>query len=393
MIMAVVLIVIVAAALLFHLISPWWTTPLASNWGQMDDMLTVTLVITGIFFVGINVFLAYMLVRFRHRDNAPATTQHTAAYLPENKKLERWLIIGTGVAIMILLAPGLLVYAAYVKPPPNALILEVLGQQWQWRYRFAGADGKLGVSSVGLISAANPFGLSPADPAAQGNILITGGEVHLPLGRPVKFLFRSNDVLHDFYVPQFRARMNMVPGMVTSFWLTPTRAGKYEVMCAQLCGLGHANMRSYVVVESEADFERWLHSQPSFATTLASAADNNPAAASPGSPAALLIAQGKALAQAKACVACHTVDGSASVGPTWKGLFGKTETMADGSTAHVDAAYLQAFIRDPQSRVIKGFAPIMPKIEMSDAELAALIAYIQSYGVAPAEPAATTAQK
>lgn len=391
--MAVVLIVIVAAALLFHLISPWWTTPLASNWGQMDDMLTVTLVITGIFFVGINVFLAYMLVRFRHRDNAPATTQHTAAYLPENKKLERWLIIGTGVAIMILLAPGLLVYAAYVKPPPNALILEVLGQQWQWRYRFAGADGKLGVSSVGLISAANPFGLSPADPAAQGNILITGGEVHLPLGRPVKFLFRSNDVLHDFYVPQFRARMNMVPGMVTSFWLTPTRAGKYEVMCAQLCGLGHANMRSYVVVESEADFERWLHSQPSFATTLASAADNNPAAASPGSPAALLIAQGKALAQAKACVACHTVDGSASVGPTWKGLFGKTETMADGSTAHVDAAYLQAFIRDPQSRVIKGFAPIMPKIEMSDAELAALIAYIQSYGVAPAEPAATTAQK
>ena len=393
MIMAVVLIVIVAAALLFHLISPWWTTPLASNWGQMDDMLTVTLVITGIFFVGINVFLAYMLVRFRHRDNPPVTTQHTAAYLPENKKLERWLIIGTGVAIMILLAPGLLVYAAYVKPPPNALILEVLGQQWQWRYRFAGADGKLGVSSVGLISAANPFGLSPADPAAQGNILITGGEVHLPLGRPVKFLFRSNDVLHDFYVPQFRARMNMVPGMVTSFWLTPTRAGKYEVMCAQLCGLGHANMRSYVVVESEADFERWLHSQPSFATTLASAADNNPAAASPGSPAALLIAQGKALAQAKACVACHTVDGSASVGPTWKGLFGKTETMADGSTAHVDAAYLQAFIRDPQSRVIKGFAPIMPKIEMSDAELAALIAYIQSYGVAPAEPAATTAQK
>jgi cytochrome c oxidase subunit II len=403
MIMAVVLIVIVAAALLFHLISPWWTTPLASNWGQMDDMLTVTLVITGIFFVGINLFLAWMLVRFRHREPVPGAalhaTGHTAAYLPENKKLERWLIIGTGVAIMILLAPGLLVYAAYVKPPTNALILEVLGQQWQWRYRFAGADGKLGVSSVGLVSAANPFGLSPADPVAQNNILITGGEVHLPLGRPVKFLFRSNDVLHDFYVPQFRARMNMVPGMVTSFWLTPTRAGKYEVMCAQLCGLGHANMRSYVVVESEAEFQRWLHSQPSFATMLASANASNASAASPGSPAAQLIAQGQALAQSKACVACHSVDGSASVGPTWKGLFGKTETMADGSTAQVDTAYLQAFIRDPQSRVIKGFAPIMPKIEMSDAELTALIAYIQSYGVATAEPAtpasgtAATAQK
>lgn len=397
--MAVVLIVMVAAALLFHLLSPWWTTPLASNWGQMDDMLTVTLVITGIFFVGINLFLAYMLMRFRHRETTLAVAaaghytepQHTAAYLPENKKLERWLIIGTGIAIMILLAPGLLVYAAYVKSPPNALVLEVVGQQWQWRYRFTGAGGQLGVSSVGLISARNPFGLSPADPNAQGNILITGGEVHLPLGRPVKFLFRSNDVLHDFYVPQFRARMNMVPGMVTSFWLTPTRAGKYEVMCAQLCGIGHANMRSYVVVESEAQFQRWLHSQPSFAATLASANASNTSAPA-GSPAALLIERGRTLAQSKACVACHSVDGSASVGPTWKGLFGKTETMADGSTAHVDAAYLQAFIRDPQSRVIKGFSPIMPKIEMSDAELTALIAYIQSYGIAaPAsEPTAAT---
>jgi cytochrome c oxidase subunit II len=93
-----------------------------------------------------------------------------------------------------------------------------------------------------------------------------------------------------------------------------------------------------------------------------------------------LVTQGRALAQSKGCVACHTVDGSHGVGPTWKGLYGKTETMADGTTAQVDVAYLKSFIRNPTARVVKGFAPIMPKIELSDAELAALVAYIQSFG-------------
>ena len=97
--------------------------------------------------------------------------------------------------------------------------------------------------------------------------------------------------------------------------------------------------------------------------------------------------QGRALAQSKGCVACHTVDGSPGVGPTWKGLFGKTETMVDGSTALVDEAYVKAFIRDPQARAVKGFAPIMPKIDMTDDELAALAAYIQSNGSASIDKA------
>ena len=386
MLLAVVLIVIVIGSVLFHFVSPWWTTPLASNWQRMDDMLTITLVITGIFFVVINVFIAYTLLRYRHRDGQGQGQGHSAAYEPENKKLERWLIGITTLGIMALLAPGLVVYANYVNAPRDAIVLEVLGQQWQWHYRFTGVSGKLGASDARFVNAANPFGLDPGDPAGQDNILVAGNEVHLPLNKPVKVLLRSHDVLHDFYVPPFRARMNIVPGQVSTFWFTPTKAGRYEALCAQLCGIGHANMRGFVVVEDETAFQAWLKTQPTFVMTMASPARG--ASAGSLAPAAdARLAQGEALAQSKGCVACHTVNGSPGVGPTWKGLQGKTQTLADGSTVLADEAYLRRAIREPQAQVVKGFPPIMPTAALSDEELAALVAYIQSLGgPAPAVP-------
>lgn len=384
MIMAVALLLIVIGSVLFHWLNPWWITPLASNWQQMDDTLTITLVITGIFFVAINLFVVYTLVRFRHREG------RRAAHEPDNKKLERWLIGGTTVGIMALLAPGLVVYANYVREPRDALVLEVLGQQWQWRFRFPGEDGKLGATDARFFSGANPFGIDPADPAGQDDILVAADEVHLPLGKPVLVLLRSNDVLHDFFVPPFRARMNTVPGQVSRFWFTPTVAGRYEALCAQLCGVGHPNMRGFVVVEDPAAYKAWQVALPTFARTQAKAPEV-PAGGGAAGGAGARVEQGRALADAKGCVACHTIDGSPRVGPTWKGLHGKTETMADGSTALVDEAYLRSFIRDPQARHVKGFPPVMPKIELSDEELAALVAYIQSLGSPPAQ--AATEQK
>lgn len=377
MLFAVVLIAIVIASVLFHFVSPWWTTPLASNWQRMDDMLTITLVITGVFFVAINVFVAYTLWRYRHRDGQ--RPGHQAAYEPENTKLERWLIGITTVGIMALLAPGLVVYASYVSAPPNALVLEVLGLQWRWHYRLAGAGGQLGGTDIRFVNATNPFGLDPRDPAGQDNILVTGNEVHLPLNKPVKVLLRSHDVLHDFYVPPFRARMNIVPGQVSTFWFTPVKAGRYEALCAQLCGMGHANMRGFVVVEDEAAFQTWLKTQPTFAMATAG-----------GLPVAggdARVAQGQALVLSKGCVACHGVDGSAGVGPGWKGLSGKTQTLADGSTVLADEVYLRRAIQEPLAQVVKGFPPVMPTVAMSDDELAALVAYIQSLGAAaPTQP-------
>jgi cytochrome c oxidase subunit II len=364
MVIAIALLLIVAATVVFHVVTPWWSTPLASNWGAMDDTMTITVVVTGIFFVVINLFVVYTLWRFRHRRDA------RAAYEPENKRLERWLIGITTVGIVALLAPGLVVYARYVDPPQEAKELEVLAQQWQWRFRLPGADGAMGGSDVRFVSGDNPFGLDPSDPKAQDDVLVGANEVHLPLGQPVKVLMRSHDVLHDFFVPNFRARMNIVPGQVSWFWFTPTRAGRFEAMCAQLCGVGHPAMRGFVVVDDVAAYQAWLQRQPTFAMTLAKAPTE-----APGSEQDLR-ARGRDLAQSKGCVACHTVDGRSGVGPTWKGLYGKTETFTDGSTALVDEAYLRGFIRDPKARNVKGFPPVMPQIELAGDELDALVAYI-----------------
>lgn len=364
MAIALVIAVLVAASLLFHLVSPWWVTPLASNWQRMDDTLAITVVVTGIFFVLIHVFLVYTLLRYRHRPGRRSVDP------PESHRLERGLLVLTTVGIAALLAPGLAVYAAYVRPPEDALVVEALAQQWQWRFRLPGADGKLGATDVRFVSTGNPFGLDPDDPAGHANRLVPGNELHLPLQRPVRLLLRSTDVLHDFYVPEFRARMNIVPGTVTGFWFTPTRAGRYELMCAQLCGVGHYNMRAVVVVEPEAAFRAWQQSLPTFAARAAAHAGTPPL-----SP---LAARGQALAQSRGCVACHSADGSAGVGPTWKGLYGKTETLADGRHVAVDDAYLRRAIREPQADVVQGFAPVMPASPMTDDELAAMLDYLHS---------------
>ncbi|MET0961288.1 MAG: cytochrome c oxidase subunit II [Noviherbaspirillum sp.] len=375
------LVAIVAGSVLFHFISPWRLTPIASNWREMDDTLAITFFVTAVFFVAVNLLVAYMVYRFRHRAGS------RASYQPENSRLERWLIVATSLAIIGLLAPGLFVYAKYVKAPAEALELEVLGQQWQWRYRFPGAGGKLGRADTSLVSGTNPFGLDPRDPVAQDNVLVNSNEVHLPLDRPVKIILRSHDVLHDFYVPQFRARMNMVPGMISSFWFTPTKAGRYEVLCAQLCGVGHFSMRGMVVVEEAAQFQAWLARQPTFALAMAGQGAAQPAAGA--GPGAALLATGQSIAQSRGCIACHSVDGSGGVGPSWKGLYGKQETLADGSTVLADEAYLKKSIRDPAAQVVKGYPPIMPKSDVSDEELAALLAYIESMKAAPAAPQQT----
>lgn len=370
MALALALVLVAVGAVLFHIYSPWQATPVASNWGGIDNTLALTMVICGVVFVAINLFVAYVLVRYRHREG------RRAAWAPHNRKLEMWLTGITGAGIAAMLAPGLLVYSDMIHAPQGALAFEVMAQQWQWAFRFPGPDGRLGLTDVRYMDADNPYGLNPGDPAGQDDVLVSGGELHLPLDRPVQVLLRSKDVIHDFYVPQFRVKLDMVPGLVSHFWFTPTRAGRFEIVCSEYCGVGHYNMRGHVVVEAPEQFQGWLGAQASFAQTLARRA---------AAPADALAARGRELAQGRGCLGCHSVDGSPAVGPTWKGLFGKTESLADGATVQVDEAYLKESLLEPGAKVVKGYAPIMPKTSLSGDELAALIAYIQSLA-APAAP-------
>jgi cytochrome c oxidase subunit II len=259
MAVAVVMIVVALGSVLFHFLSPWWWTPIASNWHYIDNTIIITFWITGVVFVAVILFMAYCIWRFRSQPG------HTAHYEPESKRLEWVLTIVTAIGVGAMLTPGLFVWHNFVTVPEGATEVEVLGRQWQWSYRLPGKDGKLGTADTRAISAENPLGVTAGDAHGQDDVVIEGDDLHLPVGKPVKVLLRSVDVLHDFYVPEFRAKMDFVPGLVTYFWLTPTRTGTFDVLCAELCGIGHSQMRGRVVVEEEADYQAWLQKQKTFA--------------------------------------------------------------------------------------------------------------------------------
>ncbi len=276
MVVALILLLVLVATVVFHFVSPWWWTPIASNWGNIDTTIIITFWITGVVFIAIMLFMSYCVWRYRYQEG------RRAEYEPENKKLEWWLSILTAIGVAGMLAPGLFVWNQYVTVPEGAAEFEVVGQQWQWSFRFPGKDGKLGTTDVRLISSDNPFGINPKDPNGKDDVLIEGDDLHIPLGKPLKVLLRSIDVLHDFYVPQFRAKMDMVPGMITFFWFTPIRTGTFDILCAELCGVGHHAMRGKVVVESEEDFQKWLAKQQTFAQR-SGRGDNRAAQAAKGS--------------------------------------------------------------------------------------------------------------
>lgn len=288
---AVVLILLVVGSILFHIFSPWTFTELASNWSMVDVTVDITLWVTGTVFVVVNLFMAYCVIKFRYKKGTRAT------YEPENKKLETWLTGITAIGVAAMLTPGLLVWAKFVDVPEEAHVVEAVGQQWHWTFRYPGADGKLGQTDNERITGDNPFGVDPEDPNGQDDVIVYNPEAHIPVDKPVKFLLRSKDVLHNFTVAQFRVKMDLVPGMNTFMWLTPTVPGRFELLCEELCGVGHFAMRGAVVVDETNDFDTWLDKQPTFAEINAAPAGNAAIGA----------------AQYAVCAACHGQDGEGMV--------------------------------------------------------------------------------
>ncbi|HSB97170.1 MAG TPA: c-type cytochrome [Spongiibacteraceae bacterium] len=361
MALAIVLALLVLGSILFHFLSPWWFTPIASNWRMIDDTVSITFWVAGLVFAAVNLFMAYCIIRYRYRAG------NRAHYEPENKKLEWWLIGLTTIGIVAMLAPGLLVWAQFVNPPADALVIEVVGQQWRWSYRFPGRDGALGAVDTRHISATNPFGISSDDPAGQDDLVIDNPVLHLPLGKPVKVLLRSKDVIHDFDVPQFRVKMDMVPGQVTYFWLTPTRIGTFDVLCQELCGIAHFAMRGLVVVEPVAAFQTWLDRQPTFAQSQQ------------------MIAGDAAAGQIKytVCSACHGAQGQGDIAQHAPKLSGQT-----GAYLQRQLQYFKTEMRGVHALDIYGqqMAPMAATLTDS-AAINDVVAYI---GTLPDTPAAAT---
>ena len=208
--------------------------------------------------------MSYCVWRFRYQKD------RKAEYSPESPKLEWGLTILTALGVCALLAPGLVVWSKYVSVPDEAVDIEVMGQQWYWNFRLPGNDGKLGLTDLRNITDENPFGINLDDPNGLDDILIQADDLHIPLGQPIKVNLRSIDVLHDFYIPQFRAKMDMVPGVVTYYWFTPTRTGDFEILCMEYCGTGHYSMLGRVLVDEQEEYEEWLSEQMTFEEAMAS---------------------------------------------------------------------------------------------------------------------------
>lgn len=287
MAIAIVLIVLAVGSVLFYFLSPWNLTPLASNWGMIDTTVLITFWVTGFVFVAVTAFVVYCVIRFRYRED------RRAEYEPENAKLEIWLTAITTVGIAALLAPGLWVWDAFVRVPDNAHSVEVYGQQWHWSFRFPGESGELGRVHARFMSETNPFGIDPEDPNGQDDILVSSPVIYLPVDRPVHIKLRSRDVIHNFKVANFRAKMDALPGQTSHFWFTPTEKGEYQAICAQHCGVAHFAMRASVQVVDDEDFEEWLAGFPTFADTQQREEAD--------------IAQGEAAY--RNCVSCHRSDG------------------------------------------------------------------------------------
>ncbi len=235
---------------------------------KIDTMINITLVITGIVFVITQVLLFWFSYKYQEKE------ENTAYYFPHNNKLEVIWTVVPAITLTILVGFGLYYWFQITgEAPKDAMVVEVTGHQFGWEFRYPGRDGVLGKKYFKEIreDKGNPLGQIWSDKANQDDIYTTT-TVHLVVNKPVKFIIGAKDVIHDVGLPHFRLKMDAVPGIPTTLWFTPkfTTAQmkekygpdfEYEISCDQMCGKGHFGMRGIVLVESEAEFDRWIATQ------------------------------------------------------------------------------------------------------------------------------------
>jgi cytochrome c oxidase subunit 2 len=237
-----------------------WMPELASEHGAgIDSLLHFHLVSTGIMLLAGHAMLGYCLWRFGRA--RPVTGP------PPSPRAERRSWIATAVWMTVIaeggvVALGLPVWDRYfgTTAPADALTIEVTTEQFAWNVRYAGPDGVFGRTDPARMSLDNPLGLDAADPRGKDDI-VSLNVIHAVAGRAVKIRLRSKDVLHGFFLPNFRVKQDAVPGMTMEFWFVPTRAGRFELACSQLCGFGHYEMKGVLIVQAAEEFARWLEEQ------------------------------------------------------------------------------------------------------------------------------------
>ncbi len=255
-VLAGLILILIVASLYLFIAQPYWFPTLASeHGGRIDSLFMAVLVVSGIAFVLVQGALGLFVARYGSNGN------ERAAYWHDNPKAEAILLITTAVILTILVFMGQRVWASiyFADEPANATIIEVTGEQFFWTFHYPGQDGQFGRTDTKLITSTNNIGLDKeGDPSAKDDV-VSQNQMHVPVGKPVRVRLRSKDVIHSFFLPNFRMKQDAVPGMNIEVWFTPTKAGAYEIACAELCGIAHYRMRGFLTVDpSQDDFNKWL---------------------------------------------------------------------------------------------------------------------------------------
>ncbi|HJT66972.1 MAG TPA: cytochrome c oxidase subunit II [Pyrinomonadaceae bacterium] len=294
--------------------------------------------VTLFFTLLISTVLIFFVIRYRRR-----TPYEIPRPIAGSHKLETlWTVIPFLIA-MTMFGWGARLYFEQYKPPQNAIEIYVVGKQWMWKLQHATGQREI-------------------------------NELHVPVGRKIKLIMTSEDVIHDFFVPAFRTKADVVPGRYTTIWFEATKPGKYHLLCAEYCGMNHSGMTGSVYVMEPREFDNWLSGN---------AGNASPAAA------------GQQLFQTLGCASCHGANGEGGRGPTLAGLIGRQTPLEGGQSVKPDEAYIRESILNPQAKIVAGFPPIMPTFQgqVSEDQLVQLVAFIKSLpGGATSAPGGAASQ-
>lgn len=303
----------------------WLPPPISTVASDVDSLFYFVLWWSVVLFIGVVGALAFFSWKYRRsqREEYPPKVK-------DSVWLEALWILAPTVLVIFVFYSGFTSFIKLTSPPPDAYTIQVEGRQWAWNFEYP--DG-----------------------------LVTTNEMYVPANRPIQLQMSSQDVIHSFFVPAFRVKNDVLPSRYTTLWFEATEEGEYDLFCTEYCGRDHSGMIGRVHVVSEEEFDTWL-------TEQGSAGEDLP-----------LEEYGEQLYEEQGCNACHSTDGSTLVGPSFQGLFGSEETLADGSTVQVDANYLRESILQPNAQIVQGFQPAMPPFShLKERQVSALIEYIKT---------------
>lgn len=245
------------------LIARWLPPQASAHAAEIDTVLALMHWLMLVLFVGWGAYFVWVLIRFREQPGAPqdGSAAVDQASVPRGRPAlwsEIGIVVAEGVLLVVIALP--LWFRQTTPPPasdPAAVVVRVVAEQFAWNVHYPGADGRFGETSVTLVSPSNPVGLDRSSPNGADD-LVTLNDLHLPIGRPVEIQLSSKDVIHSFGVPAMRVKQDATPGLLSPVWFTPTLAGRFDIACSQLCGLGHYRMKGIITVESESEYQAFL---------------------------------------------------------------------------------------------------------------------------------------